>query len=118
MYRYAAKIDAAQPGIVDGLKGHGCTIQHLAKCGEGAPDILVGYGGKQRGVNVLFEIKTPGSRHSKAKPTPGSKDHNAQTALRQLEWYEHWMGPVFRVETLEDAWNLVQAEFNRKNRAA
>jgi len=51
--RRAAKVDAGQAEIVKALRKVGCSVLSLAAIGKGAPDILLGYKGK----NVLIEIK-------------------------------------------------------------
>jgi len=51
--RRAAKVDANQAEIVKALRTVGCSVLSLASIGKGAPDILLGYKGK----NVLMEIK-------------------------------------------------------------
>lgn len=103
MPRYAAKIDENQPGIVDGLKHIGCSVEHLAKLGKGAPDLLVGY----NGFNFLFEIANPETRHGRSK-RPGSKDrYHRATNDAQKEWYLSWRGRVDVVETLEQALHIV-----------
>ena len=50
----AAKVDANQAEIVAALRAVGATVQHLHTVGQGCPDILVGFNGK----NYLIEIKT------------------------------------------------------------
>ena len=53
--RRAAKIDQNQTEIVKALRKVGCSVLSLAALGKGAPDLLLGYKGK----NVLLEIKRP-----------------------------------------------------------
>lgn len=100
--RYARKIDASQPSIVNGLREKGCSVEHLARMGEGWPDLMVGY----EKVNLLFELKTPNSEHSKRKP--GGKSNGSKTATRQLQWHESWRGTVYEVMDFEEAWGIVQ----------
>ena len=81
--RRAAKLDGNQGQIVQDLrKLPGCSVQSLAKVGDGCPDILVGY----HGVNYLFEIKMPGE-----KLKPGQKI-----------WHETWLGKAWVVWSLKD----------------
>lgn len=53
--RRNAKIDGNQGEIVKALRNVGCSVLSLAPIGRGAPDILVGY----KGRNVLIEVKRP-----------------------------------------------------------
>lgn len=69
----ACKVDDNQKQIVDALRKIGCSVQHLHKVGQGCPDLLVGYMGK----NWLLEIK----RNAKS---PLTKD--------QVEWHGTWRG--------------------------
>jgi hypothetical protein len=105
MPRYANRVDENQKPIVDGLKAIGASVEHLAKLKEGAPDLLVGYGG----LNYLLEIANPETRHGRAK-REGSKDrrgNSGATVNRQREWYLSWRGRVDVVETLEQAVHVV-----------
>jgi hypothetical protein len=101
MPRYANKIDASQPGIVNGLRKIGASVESLAKIKGGCPDILVGF----NGYNYLLEIKTPNSAHSKSKP--GLKGNGSKTKSTQIEWYRCWRGRVDVIETLEEAVSIV-----------
>ena len=51
--RRAAKIDANHGDIVEALRGIGCSVLSLAPLGKGAPDLLVGYWGR----NTILEVK-------------------------------------------------------------
>lgn len=77
--RYAAKVDANQGEIVHYLRGVGATVLSLARLGEDAPDLLVGW----RGVDYLLEVKQPGEQ-----PTDG-----------QRHWHRTWNGRAVRVVT-------------------
>lgn len=85
--RRAAKVDGNQRGITNGLRAAGATVQSLAKVGEGAPDLLVGW----KGVNTLLELKVPGEKLND----------------NQLEWHRCWQGIVWVVHTLEEAFQAV-----------
>lgn len=85
----AYKVDQNQRNIVECLRKYGCSVQHLHKIGQGCPDILIGYKGK----NILIEIK-----HSTGK-------HTAQ----QVIWHAEWKGQVATVNSLEKAIEVVNA---------
>ena len=44
-------VDANQPEIVAALRAAGATVQHLHEVGQGCPDILAGF----RGRNYLID---------------------------------------------------------------
>lgn len=92
--RRAAKVDATQAEIVAALKSAGATVQHLHAVGEGCPDLLAGY----RGRNFLLECKPKIGAPSKRKLRP-----------RQVEWHEGWKGQVATVETPEAALAVIGA---------
>lgn len=81
--RRAARIDATQPAIVDALERIGATVQSLAAVGNGCPDILVGF----RGRNVAMEVKTSTGR---MRP-------------EQVKWLRAWRGEAHVVRSVEDA---------------
>ncbi len=88
--RRAAKIDANQPAIVDGLRRLGYRVQSLASVGQGVPDLLVGC---PDGRLVLLEVKDGAKPPSARKLTP---DEEA--------WHAVWRcWPVFVVDSLESA---------------
>ena len=92
----AAKIDANQPAIVQGLRAYGCSVQSLASVGKGCVDILVGY----RCINLCFEIKDPAKPPSARKLTPD-----------QVKWHADWKGSVYVIETLEQAIAIIEESF-------
>ena len=83
-----SKIDINHRQIVDALRKAGCSVQSLAACGQGVPDLLVGY----RGQNILIEVK-----NAKGKLT----DH-------QIEWHAKWNGQVSIVRSVEDAIDVLE----------
>ena len=92
--RRAAKIDANQPEIVAALRKAGATVALLSRVGDGVPDLVVGY----RGRNFLIEVK----------------DLNAPKKDRELrdnqaEWHAAWKGQVCKVETAEAALAVIGA---------
>ena len=89
MTRRAARVDANQSAIVAKLrKVPGVTVQHLHMVGQGVPDILVGWMGK----NYLMEIKDGDKPPSKRKLTPDER-----------KWIARWAGQVCVVNNYEDA---------------
>ena len=86
--RRAAKVDDNQAEIVAGLRRVGATVQPLHAVGFGCPDILVGF----RGTNKLMEIKDGSKPPSKRKLTPD-----------QVKWHKIWRGQVAVVNDLAEA---------------
>ena len=86
--RRAAKVDANQAEIVQALRQIGAVVQSLAAVGNGCPDLLVGF----RGKNWLLEIKD------------GNKPPSAQALTpHQVEWHRVWQGHVVVVNSVESA---------------
>jgi hypothetical protein len=93
--RRAAKVDANQSEIVFALRKIGATVQPLHGVGEGCPDILVGY----RGRNYCLEIKD------------GAKPPSARKLTKdQVRWHEQWRGQVCVVCNIEEAIAAVMGE--------
>lgn len=82
--RLRAKVDDNQKVIVEALRKAGRAVAITSTVGNGFPDLVVGFGGK----NFLLEIK----KTSKSKLTPD-----------QLEFISFWRGQWARVETVEEA---------------
>jgi hypothetical protein len=90
--RLAARIDDNHGEIADVLRQVGCSVQSLAACGHGIPDLLVGVGG----FNLLFEIKD------------GSKAMSRRTLTGpQKTWHGAWHGKVHTVDSVSAALDLV-----------
>jgi len=85
--RRRAKVDGNQAEIVEALRQIGCSVQSLASVGDGCPDLLVGY----RGRNVLVEVK-----RAKGRITED-----------QWRWRNGWVGQAAIVRTVTDAVNLI-----------
>lgn len=86
--RRAAKVDANQASIVSGLRKIGASVEILSAVGNGCPDLLVGY----RGKNLLLEVKDGNKPPSKRELTDD-----------QVDWHESWRGQVFVVCSIEQA---------------
>jgi hypothetical protein len=87
--RRAAKIDANQSAIVDGLRAMGAFVQSLATVGNGCPDLLVCW----RGANVLLEVKQEGETFTPA----------------QKKWHSEFPGKAHVVRSLSDAVMVLQS---------
>ena len=83
MRRRAARADANQAEIVEGLRRLGYSVLDASAVGGGFPDLVVG----KNGVTFLLEIKT-----AKGKLNP-----------LQLKWHANWRGRVAVARSLEDA---------------
>ena len=70
--RRRGRTDALQTSIVKALRAVGCSVESLANCGGGIPDLLVGYHMR----TCLIEVKAP-----RGELTP-----------MQLEWAGRWRG--------------------------
>jgi uncharacterized protein Usg len=91
MRKYGRK-DTNQHKIEADLAGIGLTVQDLSPMGDGCPDLLVGF----KGRNYLFEIKDPDQPPSKRKLTQFEK-----------RWREVWKGQVHTVMTTEEIINII-----------
>lgn len=93
--RRAAKIDANQNEIVEALRAVGATVQSLAACGNGVPDLLVGF---RRGT-WLLEVKDGHKPPSARELTPD-----------QVRWHCDWTGcPCSVVNSVEEALAFIGA---------
>ncbi len=86
--RRAAKVDANQADIVQALRVVGCTVQPLHSVGQGCPDLLVGYQGR----NLLIEVKDGSKPPSARKKTDD-----------QVIWHDAWRVQVAVVGNVKDA---------------
>ena len=84
--RHNAKRDANEPEIYEALRWAGCSVERLSQ--RGVPDLLVWT--PEKGL-MLLEVKT-----TRGKLTPD-----------QIEWHEQWEGPVYVVESIEEALEVV-----------
>lgn len=86
------RVDANQAEIVKALRQAGCTVQSLAECGKGVPDLLAGI----RDMNYLMECKDGAKPPSKRQLTPD-----------EVRWHSDWNGQVSVVYCIEDALRVV-----------
>ena len=93
--RRAAKVDANQKEIVEGLRKLGCSVEVTSAVGKGFPDIIVGL----RGKNYLIEIKDGNKCPSQQKLTSD-----------QIEWHDAWRGQKVVCNSLDKAVEVVFGE--------
>lgn len=94
--RRHGQTDRNQARIVKGLRDVGFSVQLLSAVGDGCPDIAVG----ARCRNFFFEIKDPEAKKSDRELRPTQK-----------EWHAAWKGQVAKIETLEEALEIIQRAF-------
>lgn len=88
MSRRAAKVDDNQREIVEAVLKAGASVLYLHGVGMGAPDLCIGF----RGRNWLLEVKD------------GNKPPSARKLNKMQErWHQQWNGQVAVVESPEDA---------------
>ena len=86
------RVDANQADIVKGLRAIGCSVAVTSSAGDGFPDLVVGYYGK----NFLLEVKDGDKPPSKRKLTP-----------EQEQFHINWRGQIAIVESIDAAIALV-----------
>jgi len=97
--RKYGKVDANQTEIVRQLRLLGCSVVSTASIGNGFPDLVVGYHGR----NYLFEVKIlEGVRNPK---------HSALTAA-EIEFMATWWGQVHVITCVDDALRVINATQN------
>lgn len=90
--RRAAKVDDNQSEIVKALRDIGATVQPLHAVGDGCPDLLIGY----RGRNILIEVKDGRKKPSDQKLTDA-----------QIDWHNAWRGAVSVANSIDAAIDVV-----------
>lgn len=90
--RRAAKIDDNQTEIVAALRKLGASVQILSAVGQGCPDLLCGF----RGKNILLEIKDGNKVISAQKLTPD-----------QVDWHRRWQGQKAVVNSVDAAIQVI-----------
>ncbi len=90
--RRAAKIDANQPEIVDGLRAVGASVEILSAVGNGCVDLLVGY----KGGNYPIEVKDGSLPPSDRTLTP-----------HQKSWHRDWQGKAYVANSLAEALMII-----------
>lgn len=92
--RRAAKIDANQPAIVQALRAAGASVLCMHSLGGGAPDLVVGF----RGRNYLLEVKDGDKYPSERRLTQD-----------ESRFFQEWRGEVTVVNDVEEALEVVGA---------
>ena len=97
--RKYGRTDCNQAEVVRALRKIGASVQDLSPVGNGCPDLLVGW----RGRDFLMEVKDGDKPPSERSLTPA-----------QVAWHESWRGsPVLTVFGPEHAIAMLEAQFVR-----
>jgi hypothetical protein len=86
--RLRCRTDANHVAIVKALRQAGASVQSLSNVGDGCPDVLIGFGGK----NFLMEIKNGLLRPAKRRLTSSEQ-----------AWQANWKGQIVTVKSVEEA---------------
>ncbi len=86
----AKNVDANQPAIVAALRAAGATVQHLHEVGEGCPDLLIGFHGR----NYLVEVK--------------NAEAGGSLNAEQVKWHRSWRGHVAVFTSPRQAFEFVR----------
>jgi len=81
------RVDANQLEIVSALRSAGAMVSHLHNVGDGCPDLLVGF----RGRNFLLEVKTGSGKLNRT----------------QQDWHLLWKGQVAVVRDSIEALSVI-----------
>lgn len=95
--RRRAKVDANQSEIVKALRLAGASVRVLSHVGEGFPDLCIGWAVGPCRYSALLEVKDGTLPPSKKKLTPDEKD-----------FHDSWKGPLFVVESAEEALRIIR----------
>lgn len=90
--RRAAKVDGNHSEIIKALRQIGASVADTSRIGQGFPDAVVGF----RGKNFMLEIKNGELSPCRRKLTEDEK-----------LFHERWCGSVHVVECVEEAINVV-----------
>lgn len=90
--KYAARKDSNQDEIIKALRQMGATVTSVHQIGNGLPDILVGF----RGKNFLLEIKDGKKPPSKRRLTADEK-----------KWFKLWRGHAHVVNSVDEAIEVI-----------
>lgn len=100
MNRFARRADGNQPDIVKALRAAGCKVIATHTIGQGFPDLVVDYQGR----TCLIEVKDPSKPKADRKLTPA-----------QEEFHAAWTGPIYVVETAEQAIEYAHGACKQQN---
>ena len=87
---YARRSDANQQQITDELRQLGVSVRSIHRLGEGLPDLLCGFHGR----NYIFEVKQPGKEDTL---TPA-----------EVAFQDRWRGQTDVITTAEEAWDIIR----------
>lgn len=90
-----ARPDDNQDTIVKDLRAIGASVAVTSAAGDGFPDLVIGYQGK----NYLLEVKDGNKPPSKQKLTPD-----------QVRFHRDWRGSVFIANSPDQALALLGVE--------
>lgn len=91
----AAKVDANQSEIVKALRTVGAQVACTSTIGQGFPDLVVAFQGR----NILMEVKDGSKPPSDRQLTPAQKIFHAE-----------WSGELHVVESIEQAIGVLLGE--------
>jgi len=91
--RRAARTDGNHKEVVDEFRRLGCSVLDMSRLGEGAPDLLIGYGG----ISILVEVKDGRKPPSKAT-----------LSTLQVQWWLDWKQNPRVVRNLEQVAETVK----------
>jgi hypothetical protein len=94
------RVDANQQAIVEEFRGYGATVFIVSMLGNGFPDIVVGY----RGKNYLFELKDGDKPPSQQKLTAPEK-----------AFFQKWGGQVSVIKSLEEVRQFMEVLYGTSN---
>ena len=86
---HKGRVDRNHGEIVKALRKVGATVQSIAECGHGCPDILAGY----HSVNYVLEVK----------------DEDGELTDAEYKWQGDWRGQCCTVYTVNEALRAIGA---------
>ncbi len=92
--RLRGRTDGNHAQVVRAIRQFGGSVLSLADIGNGAPDLLIGF----RGKNMLFEVKDGMQPPSKRRLTDDEK-----------LFHSTWAGNILIVESVQDALKYLQS---------
>ena len=88
----AKRVDANQKKIVEQLRKIGASVTVTSMMGEGFPDVVVGF----RGKNFLIEIKDESKSPSQRKLTPDEQ-----------RWHLRWRGQAAICKNFDEILDII-----------
>lgn len=90
MGRRAARRDANESEIVTVLRAAGASVVIMPN-GDGFPDLLVGYAGRDTKMEVKLPLGPRGGKRGGGSTRPGEGGDGTLTA-DQIAWWSKWRG--------------------------